>query len=96
MLACEPRILVLDEPTSSLDPRGRRDLKQLLAGLKLTRLIATHDLEFVAEMCDEVIVIDGGKVVAAGETVATLGNEELMLAHGLEVPHILRHLHPHI
>lgn len=95
VLACEPKILVLDEPTSSLDPRGRRELKQLLAELELTRLIATHDLEIVAELCDEVIVIDAGKVVAVGETAKILGNEELMLAHGLEVPHILRHMHPH-
>ena len=95
VLACEPKILVLDEPSSGLDPRGRRELKAMLRSITLTRIIASHDLGLVAELCDEVIVLDGGQVVGAGETHAVLGNEELMLAHGLEVPHILRHIHPH-
>ncbi len=95
LLACDSRILVMDEPTSELDPRGRRDLKTLLREIPATRLIATHDLEMVVELCSRVIVLDGGRVVADGDTVELLSDEPLMLAHGLELPHILRHLHPH-
>jgi cobalt/nickel transport system ATP-binding protein len=95
VLACEPSILVLDEPTSSLDPRGRRELRELLRRIPITTLIATHDLELVVELCSRVVVLDGGCVVAQGPTAAVLSDEELMLRHSLERPHILRHLHPH-
>lgn len=95
VLACEPTILVLDEPTSDLDPRGRREFKTLLQGIAATKLIATHDLEWVVELCSRVIVLDGGIVVADGPTMEILNDEPLMLAHGLERPHILRHHHPH-
>ena len=95
VLACEPSVLVLDEPTSDLDPRGRREFKQLLQGIPATKLIATHDLEWVVGLCSRVIILDGGSVVADGPTAEILGDEPLMLAHGLERPHILRHQHPH-
>ena len=95
VLACEPTVLVLDEPTSGLDPRGRREFKTLLQGIAATRLIATHDLEWVVQLCSRVIVLDGGLVVADGATTEILNNEALMVAHGLERPHSLRHQHPH-
>jgi cobalt/nickel transport system ATP-binding protein len=95
VLACEPTILVLDEPTSDLDPRGRREFKTLLQGIAATKLIATHDLEWVVELCSRVIVLDGGIVIADGPTEEILNDEPLMLAHGLERPHSLRHHHPH-
>ena len=95
VLACEPSILVLDEPTRDLDPRGRREFKALLRQITATKLIATHDLELVVELCSRAIVLDHGAVVADGPTAELLNNEELMLAHGLERPHILRHHHPH-
>jgi len=95
VLACDPSILVLDEPSSSLDPRGRRELKELLRQIPITKLIATHDLELVVELCSRVIVLDEGRVVAQGPTVEVLSDEELMLRHSLEKPHALRHLHPH-
>jgi cobalt/nickel transport system ATP-binding protein len=95
VLACDPSILVLDEPSSSLDPKGRRELKELLRQIPITKLIATHDLELVVELCSRVIVLDEGSVVAQGPTVGLLSDEELMLRHSLERPHILRHLHPH-
>ena len=95
VLACEPAVLVLDEPTSDLDPRGRREFKALLRRVAATKLIATHDLELVVELCSRAIVLDKGTVVADGPVVELLNNEELMLAHGLEKPHILRHHHPH-
>jgi len=95
VLACEPTVLVLDEPTSDLDPRGRREFKALLRQITATKLIATHDLELVVELCSRAIVLDHGVVVADGPAVELLNDEELMLAHGLERPHILRHRHPH-
>jgi len=95
VLACQPDILVLDEPTSNLDPRGKRELKKLLSDLPSTRIIATHDLELVVEICTRVLVLDEGRIVAEGTPADILGNEDLMLAHGLEKPHILRHKHPH-
>jgi energy-coupling factor transporter ATP-binding protein EcfA2 len=95
LLACDARLLALDEPTSDLDPRGRRELKRLLADLPVAQVIATHDLELVVELCPRVIVLDRGGVVAQGATAELLADEELMLAHGLECPHVLRHRHPH-
>jgi energy-coupling factor transporter ATP-binding protein EcfA2 len=95
VLACEPRVLVLDEPTSDLDPRGRRELKELLKQIPATKIIATHDLELVVELCPRVLVMDRGEIVADGATLELLNDEPLMLRHGLERPHILRHRHPH-
>lgn len=95
LLACEARLLALDEPSSDLDPRGRRELKALLGSLSVAQIIATHDLELVVEICSRVIVLDQGAVVAQGPTVELLNDEALMLAHGLERPHVLRHRHPH-
>jgi cobalt/nickel transport system ATP-binding protein len=95
LLACDARLLVLDEPTSDLDPRGRRELMALLTRLPMGQLIATHDLEFVVEICPRAIVLDGGRIVADGPSRQLLDDEPLMLAHGLERPHILRHRHPH-
>jgi cobalt/nickel transport system ATP-binding protein len=95
VLACEPLVLALDEPTSYLDPRGKRNLHQILKALPVTKIIATHDLEMVVELCSRTIVLYEGRVVADGPTRELLGNEELMLRHGLEKPHILRHRHPH-
>jgi len=95
VLACEPGILVLDEPTSDLDPRGRREFKALLRQIPATKLIATHDLELAVEICSRAIVLDRGQIVADGHTHDLLDDEALMLAHGLERPHILRHHHPH-
>jgi cobalt transport protein ATP-binding subunit len=96
VLACEPAVLVLDEPTSDLDPRGRREFKALLREIPATKLIATHDLELAVELCPRAIILDGGRVVADGVTAQLLNDEPLMLAHGLERPHILLHRHPHL
>ena len=95
LLACDARLLALDEPTTDLDPRGRRELRAILRGLPVAQVIATHDLELVVEICPRVVVLDGGTVVAQGPTTQLLSDERLMLEHGLERPHILRHSHPH-
>jgi energy-coupling factor transporter ATP-binding protein EcfA2 len=86
VLACGPSILALDEPTANLDPRGRRRFIQLIAGLSCTKLIATHDLEMVLNVCGRTILIDGGAVVADGPSRAILENTPLLEAHGLETP----------
>jgi cobalt/nickel transport system ATP-binding protein len=95
VLAMSPDILVMDEPSANLDPRARRRLIELLLSFEHTRIIATHDLEMVVEVCSRVIVLDGGRVVADGPARELLNNEALMFAHGLERPHSLRHSHPH-
>ena len=95
VLAMSPELLVMDEPSSNLDPRGRRRLIELLRSFNHTKLIVSHDLELVVELCPRSIVLDGGVIVADGPTVELFSDEALMLAHGLERPHILRHLHPH-
>jgi cobalt/nickel transport system ATP-binding protein len=95
VLACEPRVLALDEPTTDLDPRTKRELKALLKEIPSTKIIATHDLELVVEVCTRVLVLDRGVIVADGPAIELLSDEALMLEHGLERPHILRHHHPH-
>jgi len=95
VLACAPRLLALDEPTSDLDPRGKRELRALLRALPVTMLLATHDLELAVEICPRSVLLDAGRVVADGPTIALLSDEPLMLAHGLERPHLLAHRHPH-
>jgi cobalt/nickel transport system ATP-binding protein len=67
----------------------------LLQSLPATKVIATHDLELVAERYQRAIVLDEGKVIADGPATTILSDEDLMLAHGLEKPHILKHAHPH-
>ena len=90
VLACEPEVLVLDEPTSDLDPRGRREWLPLLAGLPYAQIIASHDLEFVLKLCPRVLVMSAGRIVADGAAQEVMRDEGLMLAHGLEVPESLR------
>jgi cobalt transport protein ATP-binding subunit len=84
VLAMEPSVLVLDEPSAGLDPRSRRTLIQLLDGLALTMLISTHDLRLVKELCPRTAVLDEGRVEADGPTATLLADEVFLEAHGLE------------
>ena len=93
VLACEPEVLVLDEPTGELDPRGRRELLALLQALPMTQILASHDLEFIFKLCTRVLVLDKGRLVAEGDAKTILADEALMLEHGLETPHIVHHFH---
>jgi len=86
ILACNPTVLVLDEPTANLDPRGRRRFIRLIESLPATKLIATHDLEMVLEICPRSILLDRGEVVADGPSRDILGDPALVEAHGLELP----------
>ncbi len=89
ILAMRPRIMLYDEPSASLDIRARRRLIQFLQQCQETLLISAHDLEFILEVCDRVILLDEGRVVADGTAQAIMGNQDLMEAHGLEKPYSL-------
>lgn len=90
VLAMQPAILALDEPTSNLDPGNRRHLIELIAWLPATLILGTHDLEMVLALCSRTVVMDHGKIRADGETRRLLADSELMEKHGLEVPLSLR------
>jgi energy-coupling factor transporter ATP-binding protein EcfA2 len=85
----DPQILVLDEPTAGLDPRGRRQLIHLLRDLPLTMLVSTHDMALVQELFPRMVIMDEGRIVADGETAELLNDSALLDAHGLESPFIM-------
>ncbi len=87
VLAMDPQILVLDEPSSNLDPAGRREIAAVLEGLDLTMLMVTHDLPYALELCERSIVMNEGSITADGPTRAILADEDLMRANRLELPY---------
>jgi cobalt/nickel transport system ATP-binding protein len=90
VLAMHPAVLLLDEPSMFLDPRGRRELIGVIRALPGTKLIATHDLDLVLDTCPRVLVLDAGQLAADGPAEQLLADPELMEKHGLEVPYRLR------
>ena len=86
VLSMNPKILILDEPSAGLDPRGRRTLINLLRDLPITMLISTHDMAMVKELFPRTIVMDDGRIVADGKTREILEDEKLLTEHGLEKP----------
>lgn len=86
VLAMEPEILVLDEPSAGLDPRARRGLITLLQRLPQTMIIATHDMRLIVALCARLVIMDQGRIVADGATDELLAAAELLEAHGLEQP----------
>jgi cobalt/nickel transport system ATP-binding protein len=86
VLSMLPDILVLDEPTSGLDPHARRQLIALLQAFHHTRIITSHDLDMVLELCKRTIVLQDGRVMADGPTLEIFRNEELLHACRLEKP----------
>lgn len=87
VLAMRPEILVLDEPSSNLDPAGRRELADILRRLDVTVLMVTHDLPYALELCPRSLVLSGGVIAADGPTAELLADRELMDAHRLELPY---------
>jgi cobalt/nickel transport system ATP-binding protein len=83
VLSVDPEILVIDEPTSNLDPKSKWSLVELLNQLPITKVIATHDLELVNATCPRTVIIDGGKIVIDDKTERILADIPLLRAHGL-------------
>lgn len=83
ILSMKPEILVIDEPTANLDPRAKWELIELLRGLPITKIVASHDLELVEALCQRIILLDEGKVIANGSTQSIMSNAPLLEAHGL-------------
>jgi len=90
VLSMKPEILALDEPSSNLDPRHRRDLINFLKNLRLTKIIATHDLELVLEICSRVILLNRGRIVASGISPDILKDKVLLETNDLEIPYSLK------
>jgi len=86
VLAMKPEILVLDEPSSNLDPASRRELANILRELKITTLMVTHDMPYAYELCERSIILSGGVVVADGDTKTILSDSKLLSENRLELP----------
>lgn len=86
VLSMEPDILIMDEPTTGLDPKSRRRLIELLKEISHTKIIATHDMDMVWENCQRTIIISDGTIIADGPTREVLANEELLNKSSLELP----------
>jgi cobalt/nickel transport system ATP-binding protein len=85
VLSMSPDILILDEPTSSLDPKSRRRLMNLLKGFEHTKIITSHDLDMVLELCQRTIIIKDGRIISDGPTKDIITNKILMEEAGLEM-----------
>ena len=83
VLACQPGCLALDEPFANLDPRGRRQLADILARFDGTLILATHDLQVVRELADRILILDNGQLCADEPIDTILGNHQLLRQHGL-------------
>lgn len=86
ILSMEPDIILMDEPSVALDPRNRRRLINLLNDLEPMKIIASHDLDFILDTCQRVILLSEGEIVADGEAEHILRDRELLEANGLELP----------
>ena len=86
VLSMSPDILVMDEPSAGLDPRARRQLIELLKSFQHSKIIATHDLDMVLDICERTIIINAGKIEADGATLEIFQNEKLLNDCHLEKP----------
>ena len=86
ILAMDPEVILMDEPTSALDPYNRRIVLNTIRSMKGTRLVASHDLDLILDVCDRVMLIDRGTVIADGKAEEILRKRELLEAHRLELP----------
>ena len=86
VLAMKPEILVMDEPSSNLDPASRRELADIVRSLDVTIVMVTHDLLYAYELCERSVILSGGIIVADDSTKNVLSNKELLAAHRLELP----------
>ena len=86
VLASEPELLVLDEPSSNLDPASRRELIDILKNLDVSIILVTHDLPMALEICNRSVILNNGKITANDETYKILKNEKVMADNRLELP----------
>jgi cobalt/nickel transport system ATP-binding protein len=86
ILSMRPEVILMDEPTNNLDHASRRALVELLRQLPITKVIVSHDLEMIIDLCQRVVLLDEGRIVADGPAAEILGDEGLMKAHRLETP----------
>jgi cobalt/nickel transport system ATP-binding protein len=86
VLAMKPEIIVLDEPSSNLDPASRRELADVLRSLDVTMVMVTHDLPYAHELCPRSVILSGGVIVADSDTTSMLRDEDLLSKHRLELP----------
>lgn len=89
-LTLKPEILLMDEPSTGLDPRARRRLIEWIKDYNQTLVITSHDLDLIYETCDRVIILNEGKILASGDPLEILSSEELLNISGLEVPSTLK------
>ncbi|GAB4531507.1 MAG: ABC transporter ATP-binding protein [Pleurocapsa sp.] len=91
VLAMLPQVVLYDEPSANLDLRARRRLIRFLQASHETIMVSSHDLELILEVCDRVILLHQGRIVADGNPQEIMSNRSLMESNGLEVPHSLTH-----
>lgn len=89
VIAMHPQLVLYDEPSANLDLRARRRLIKFLQNSEQTLMISTHDLELVLEVCDRVLLLDEGRILADGDPREIMSDADLMKVHGLEKPHSL-------
>jgi cobalt/nickel transport system ATP-binding protein len=87
VLAMRPDVLVLDEPSSNLDPASRRELADVLRSLDITLVMVTHDLPYALELCERSVILSGGRIVADGTTSGLLSDDALLAQNRLELPY---------
>lgn len=83
VFSMNPEILALDEPSSNLDPRGKREIVKILKNINKTKIIATHDFEIIRQLCQRVVLMNQGQIITEGDTETILGNKELLEKNGL-------------
>ena len=86
ILSMEPDIIIMDEPSIALDPRNRRNLIGILGEIKALKIITSHDLDFILDTCERVLLLDEGRIIADGPAGEILRDKELLEGHGLELP----------
>lgn len=86
ILSMKPKILLLDEPSVTLDPRNRRNLIHILDEMEGTKIIATHDLDMILDTCKRTVLLANGKIICDGNTEEILRDKQLLEENGLELP----------
>ncbi|MBQ1312286.1 MAG: ATP-binding cassette domain-containing protein [Blautia sp.] len=97
ILSMDPEVILMDEPSAALDPKNRRNLIHVINGLEGTRIIASHDLDFIRDTCERTVLLSEGRIIYDGPSQKVLQDRELLEAHNLELPlslmHVITHTH---